>query len=121
MDGARDPLSIFSSHSNRVSATAVSGCQETGFWRWRQAAETGVDFQLKSVTETHRRDEIRPRGGYFAESREISANVRLRGGAGRTRTRNQMIMSLCSCVTDIGKTSTLASGLDHSMIRSGSK
>ena len=85
------PLSIFSSHSNRVSATAVSGCQETGFWRWRRAAETAVDFQLKSVTETQCRDEIRPRGGYFAESREISADYGLGGGARRTQTGKQLV------------------------------
>src|ERR1700733_9000889 len=91
---ASDAGSSFSiiSHSNRVSLNQNLCFRETQFRRQRQRLRNGPEG---STTPLQRQ----PRWNNPAiwalvtENQEISANVGMRGGPGRTRTSNQAVMS----------------------------
>jgi hypothetical protein len=75
-------------HSNQSLLGAVSVCGKRNFEARDKGAEMAVGIHLAA-----RRDHAPARkpanSGLFAKSREISVRRRLRGGAGRTRTRRQ--------------------------------
>jgi hypothetical protein len=72
-------------YRSRLSGNAILRSRD-------KAAETAPEIQSRD-----RRDKMRARipasSGLFATSREISVCTRLRGGAGRTRTSNQAVIS----------------------------
>src|SRR6516225_9623561 len=86
-------------HSNRVSTKASSRRRETQFSR----AETKTS-KRSLQSNRHCRDKMRAQiaanSGRFALNWEISVCAGLRGGAGRTRTSNQTIIScwLAKCL-----------------------
>ena len=84
----RTPFPVVAAHSNRSLLGAVSVAGKRNFEARDKGAEMAVGIHLAP-----RRDHAPARkpvnSGLFAKSREISVRRRLRGGAGRTRTRRQ--------------------------------
>ena len=79
------------SHSNRSLRTEVSVAGKRNFQSRDKEAETALEIQGRRC-----RDKISlgnsANSGLIAEFREISVRTRMRGGPGRTRTANQIVM-----------------------------
>jgi hypothetical protein len=77
---------------DRVSAKIRLGCRETRFYEAETKAPKRHVKSNRQLTETKCAHNPRQFGA-IRKSREISVCVRLRGGAERTRTSNQTIIS----------------------------
>jgi hypothetical protein len=81
-----------SANSRRFDERILSAAGKRDFAGRDKGAETATDTQSPACRDKMRR-RIPASSGLFAMNREISVCVRLRGGAGRTRTSNQTIIS----------------------------
>jgi hypothetical protein len=80
-------------HSNRVSGDCGLRCRETGFPGQRKKRQNAAWPTDQGVSETKRSYKTPPIRGPFVRDLETSVRIGVRGGAGRIRTSNQLVMN----------------------------